>query len=136
MDIAIFGKDHIYSHPTSAKIYNSTQPFDPEGVLGSLSSVFLVFLGLIAGKILLSYKDWTSRVTLWLGWCFILGIHEHQNIINNSYYILILNDRTRSLTNLFLSTPNLPHDDITIGVNDPCSMPTTVVLYFIFLPFS
>ena len=74
MDIAIFGRDHVYNHPTSAKIYHSTAPFDPEGVLGSLSSIFLVFLGLLAGRILISFKDWTSRVTLWLGWALILGI--------------------------------------------------------------
>merc|ERR550532_1786068 len=57
VDIAIFGKDHIYSHPTSAKIYQSTQSFDPEGVLGSLSSIFLVFLGLIAGSLCAGHKE-------------------------------------------------------------------------------
>ena len=73
VDIAIFGRNHIYSHPTSAKVYKSTQPFDPEGVLGSLTSIFLVFLGLLAGRILISFKEWKSRVQLWMTWGIVLG---------------------------------------------------------------
>ena len=73
VDVAIFGKSHMYNHPTSAKVYKSTQPFDPEGVLGSLSSIFLVFLGILAGRILISFKEWKSRVQLWMAWGVILG---------------------------------------------------------------
>jgi len=54
-------------------VYKSTQPFDPEGVLGSLTSIFLVFLGLLAGRILISFKEWKSRVQLWMAWGVVLG---------------------------------------------------------------
>src|SRR5450631_3631030 len=39
------GNGHIYQWPTCRKIYQ-TGGFDPEGILGYLTSIFLVFLGL------------------------------------------------------------------------------------------
>ena len=34
IDIKIFGREHIYQHPTAKIIYDTTEPFDPEGFLG------------------------------------------------------------------------------------------------------
>ncbi|CAG5128249.1 unnamed protein product [Candidula unifasciata] len=49
IDRMIFGSSHIYQTPTSAEIYQSTVPYDPEGLLGTLTSCVLCFLGLQTG---------------------------------------------------------------------------------------
>ncbi|XP_048053375.1 heparan-alpha-glucosaminide N-acetyltransferase isoform X3 [Megalobrama amblycephala] len=67
--------DHIYQTPSSRVIYQSVMPFDPEGVLGSINSILMAFLGLQAGKILLHYRDqYRQIITRFLIWGFILGI--------------------------------------------------------------
>ncbi|XP_033100075.1 heparan-alpha-glucosaminide N-acetyltransferase-like [Anneissia japonica] len=45
IDEWLFGVNHIYQHPTCKVIYH-TGAFDPEGVLGSIPSIFITFLGL------------------------------------------------------------------------------------------
>lgn len=74
IDRVVLGTDHIYKHPTFKKLYGSTLPYDPEGILGFLTSIFLVFLGLQAGKILLTYTEWKPRVLRWMSWAVFLGI--------------------------------------------------------------
>ncbi|EDV27066.1 uncharacterized protein TRIADDRAFT_54611 [Trichoplax adhaerens] len=49
IDRFVFGSNHLYSRPTCKLLYQSSQPFDPEGVLGTLTSIFLCFLGLQMG---------------------------------------------------------------------------------------
>ena len=34
IDVYVFGSNHIYQNPTPKDIYKTTQPFDPEGLLG------------------------------------------------------------------------------------------------------
>ena len=34
IDILVFGREHIYNHPTAEAIYYTTEPYDPEGLLG------------------------------------------------------------------------------------------------------
>ncbi len=46
IDKWILGKNHIYQHPTVKIIYLTDQPHDPEGILGSITSIFITFLGL------------------------------------------------------------------------------------------
>ena len=48
--------------------------YDPEGLLGCLTSVFLCWLGVAAGRVLLVHKDWQARVKRWLLWALITGI--------------------------------------------------------------
>ncbi len=74
IDRALLGDGHIYRHPTSAKIYDSHVPFDPEGLLGTLTSAALVLLGCHAGKIMLAYPSWGQRVSRWLVWALVLGL--------------------------------------------------------------
>jgi len=74
IDIKIFGREHIYQHPTAKIIYDTTEPFDPEGFLGSLTAIFLVFLGCQCGYTLLSFSEWKPRVRRWLAWALFLGI--------------------------------------------------------------
>jgi heparan-alpha-glucosaminide N-acetyltransferase len=73
IDIAIFGRKHIYTHPSAKPIYDTTEPYDPEGSLGSLTSVFIVFLGVQCGYTLLTFNDWKPRVKRWLSWAVVLG---------------------------------------------------------------
>ena len=61
------------NRPTAYVIYSTVVPFDPEGLLGCLTSIFTVFLGLQAGKTLLAFQDWGSRVRRWLAWSVVLG---------------------------------------------------------------
>ncbi|GFR71913.1 heparan-alpha-glucosaminide N-acetyltransferase [Elysia marginata] len=73
IDRKIFGEKHIYSSPTSKEIYHSTVPYDPEGLLGTLNSCVLCFLGLQAGKILFVYTDWVQRTRRFFIWSLVLG---------------------------------------------------------------
>ncbi|XP_046885478.1 heparan-alpha-glucosaminide N-acetyltransferase [Hypomesus transpacificus] len=67
--------DNIYRYPTCREMYRTTEPFDPEGVLGTINSVVLGFLGMQAGKILLFYKKMNvSILSRFIIWAIILGI--------------------------------------------------------------
>ena len=56
------------------EIYHGTLPYDPEGILGCLTSAFLTFIGLQAGKILLTYQNSSHRITRWLAWGALCGL--------------------------------------------------------------
>jgi len=73
VDVSVFGLHHIYQHPTSTQIYHGTA-HDPEGLLGVLTSMFLCWLGVAAGRVILVHKEWSSRVTRWLTWALITGL--------------------------------------------------------------
>ncbi|XP_076460078.1 heparan-alpha-glucosaminide N-acetyltransferase-like isoform X2 [Babylonia areolata] len=74
IDRQVFGDSHIYQGPTCKEIYHTTVPYDPEGLLGTLTSVFICFLGLQAGKILFIHKDWVQRTVRFLIWAVMLGL--------------------------------------------------------------
>ncbi|XP_023338546.1 heparan-alpha-glucosaminide N-acetyltransferase [Eurytemora carolleeae] len=74
MDVSVFGAEHIYQTPTSIPIYGGSTPHDPEGLLGTLNSVVLVWLGVAAGRILLVYPTWQSRVKRWLLFSLVTGL--------------------------------------------------------------
>ena len=65
IDRLIFTTKHIYKTPTCKTLY-LTGPYDPEGTLGSLTSIFLAFLGMHAGHILLTHSDHKGRMCRWL----------------------------------------------------------------------
>lgn len=71
VDKLILGKDHMYANPTCKTIYKTTEPFDPEGVMGIFNSVFLVFLGVHAGRIFILYKTDLERCVFWFFWGLI-----------------------------------------------------------------
>jgi len=73
IDIRLFGENHIYQHPTSYKIYGGVS-YDPEGLLGCLTSTALVFLGAAAGRVLLVYQDWKARSMRWMAWSLLLAL--------------------------------------------------------------
>lgn len=75
IDRWLLGDDHIYQTPSSRVIYMTHMPYDPEGVLGSINSILMAFLGLQAGKVLLHHKDQHSSIlTRFFIWGLILGI--------------------------------------------------------------
>lgn len=74
IDKWFFGDHHVYQHPTTKIPYLTVEPHDPEGILGALTSIFLCFLGLQAGKIIIYHQDWMGRVKRWLLWCLLTGL--------------------------------------------------------------
>ena len=74
IDAAAFGEAHMYQHPTTRSVYNTAVPFDPEGLLGTLTTVVLVCLGVQAGRIVLAFPSPRSRVLRWLVWAAVLGV--------------------------------------------------------------
>ena len=50
----------------------STVPYDPEGALGALTSAVLTFLGLQAGKIIVTHSEHIDRERRLTSWGLIL----------------------------------------------------------------
>ncbi|XP_042289176.1 heparan-alpha-glucosaminide N-acetyltransferase isoform X3 [Thunnus maccoyii] len=74
VDRWMFG-DNMYRYPTCKEMYHTTQPFDPEGVLGTINSIVMGFLGMQAGKIIIFYKGINVHILCrFLVWAVILGI--------------------------------------------------------------
>lgn len=94
LDRLIFTNYHIYPRPTCQKLYKCNVPYDPEGnnffiklenlnfsiilvlitgLLGTLTTVLCVYLGVHAGRILQVYKKTNERVIRWLIW-FLLTV--------------------------------------------------------------
>lgn len=66
IDRKIFGSNHMYNHPTCKKLYKTNVPYDPEGILGCLTSIFLTYLGLHSGRILFTHSAPYARIVRWL----------------------------------------------------------------------
>ena len=62
-DEMVYKPDQYYFSP-----HQMTPRYDPVGLLGSINSIVVVFLGLQAGKILLHYSDMKSRMIRLLIW--------------------------------------------------------------------
>ncbi|CAG5122863.1 unnamed protein product [Candidula unifasciata] len=73
IDAVVLGYQHLYGHPTSEVVYQTVQPFDPEGLLATLNSVFLCFLGIQCGRIILIYQGHKQRLLRFLIWAVALG---------------------------------------------------------------
>ncbi|XP_038639149.1 heparan-alpha-glucosaminide N-acetyltransferase isoform X1 [Scyliorhinus canicula] len=74
IDKWLLGANHIYGYPTCKELYHTTEPFDPEGVLGTINSVLMAFIGLQAGKIILAYRPSNlSILKRFLIWAVLLG---------------------------------------------------------------
>ncbi|KAK2499425.1 hypothetical protein MC885_019377 [Smutsia gigantea] len=75
IDRLLLGDDHLYQHPSSAVLYHTEVAYDPEGILGTINSIVVAFLGCQAGKILLYYKDQTTAILIrFTAWCCLLGL--------------------------------------------------------------
>ncbi|XP_061818002.1 heparan-alpha-glucosaminide N-acetyltransferase isoform X2 [Nerophis lumbriciformis] len=74
IDKWMFG-DNMYRYPTCKEMYRSTQPFDPEGILGTINSIVMGFMGMQAGKIIIFYKGKNVQILCrFLVWAIVLGI--------------------------------------------------------------
>nr|CAD7462692.1 unnamed protein product [Timema tahoe] len=74
IDRMVFRNEHLYQKPTCYEIYQTTLPYDPEGLLGTLTSILMVYLGVQAGRITLCYHYAYSRVVRWMTWAVITGL--------------------------------------------------------------
>ncbi|XP_031602939.1 heparan-alpha-glucosaminide N-acetyltransferase isoform X1 [Oreochromis aureus] len=75
IDRLLLGEKHMYQNPSSRVIYATRIPYDPEGVLGSINSILMAFLGLQAGKIILHYRERPKSImSRFLIWGLSLGV--------------------------------------------------------------
>ncbi|XP_022207161.1 heparan-alpha-glucosaminide N-acetyltransferase isoform X2 [Nilaparvata lugens] len=70
-DTIILGVNHIFQNNEIIRVYGS-QSFDPEGLLGCLTSIFQTFLGVQAGAIMIYHKSPEGRLKRWLTWSVLL----------------------------------------------------------------
>lgn len=71
IDRMLFG-NHTYS-VTVDPVYGPLARHDPEGLMNTVSAIFIVYLGVHAGKILMQYYQCNSRVIRWLLWAVLTG---------------------------------------------------------------
>ena len=71
IDRQLLGR-HMYGSPTCGPTYQCGG-YDPEGLLGILTSAGMCYFGVIAGRSILYVKDWPGRVKRWMLWCFGMG---------------------------------------------------------------
>jgi heparan-alpha-glucosaminide N-acetyltransferase len=74
LDRQILGYYHVYSSPTCQDVYKTEIPYDPEGLLGSLTSCLMTYLGVIAGHIFIHYKEPSKRVMRFISYGIIYGV--------------------------------------------------------------
>lgn len=73
IDRLLLGEKHLYQHPTAKDVYQS-EAFDPEGLLGALTSCFTVFLGVNAGMIAFLHRGSSRRLIKWTTWGTLCGL--------------------------------------------------------------
>ncbi|XP_072191262.1 heparan-alpha-glucosaminide N-acetyltransferase isoform X1 [Excalfactoria chinensis] len=75
IDRLVLGEKHMYQHPSCNVLYQTTVPYDPEGILGTINTILMAFLGLQAGKIILSYRDQHKQImSRFFIWSIVMGI--------------------------------------------------------------
>jgi len=74
VDEFVFGANHIYQRPTTRTIYDTSVAFDPEGILGSLTTILCAYLGAAAGKVLLLFHANRQRILRWMLWSILTGL--------------------------------------------------------------
>ncbi|XP_044736049.1 heparan-alpha-glucosaminide N-acetyltransferase-like isoform X2 [Chrysoperla carnea] len=74
IDRLVFGPNHLYLRPTFKKIYETDVPYDPEGLLGTLTCILCVYLGVQAGRIMLTYNTPKARIVRLLAWGIFTGL--------------------------------------------------------------
>lgn len=73
IDRFFFTPNHIYPFSTATKIYQNTTPHDPEGILGTLTSILIVQFGVAAGRVLITFDGHWDRILRLLTWAFVTG---------------------------------------------------------------
>lgn len=84
IDRQVFG-EHMYRRPECQKVYENVVYFDPEGmyvlmfsnnydnnfflgILGTLTSILTVYLGVQAGRTLNTYQNVKAKMIRWIIW--------------------------------------------------------------------
>ncbi|CAF2968996.1 unnamed protein product, partial [Rotaria sp. Silwood2] len=68
IDRIIFTNKHLYQYPTCQLVYGCKLPFDPENLLGVIPTIFLAYLGVQAGRILVMYQSDLDRLIRLFAW--------------------------------------------------------------------
>uniref|UniRef100_A0A914VNC1 DUF5009 domain-containing protein n=1 Tax=Plectus sambesii TaxID=2011161 RepID=A0A914VNC1_9BILA len=74
IDRLLLGDSHVHRRPSCYHLYRTTQRFDPEGILGCITSIFTVFLGLQAGQIFLIFESKKMQMKRLWYWAVIYGV--------------------------------------------------------------
>ncbi|KAK2722672.1 hypothetical protein QYM36_003004 [Artemia franciscana] len=73
IDKILLTESHIYKFPTAREVYKSGS-FDPEGILGSVTSIIQTLLGVQTGITILTFKDKKRRLASWLSFAILFGL--------------------------------------------------------------
>ncbi|XP_058944843.2 heparan-alpha-glucosaminide N-acetyltransferase-like [Pocillopora verrucosa] len=103
IDRHFFGSKHIYGHPTCMETYKTEVPYDPEGALGTLTSAFLVFLGVQAGYTLHTFPYNISRMKRWIIWSLLLGCITLALAGKNNDSVIPINKNLWSVSFIFVT---------------------------------
>ncbi|XP_043227735.1 heparan-alpha-glucosaminide N-acetyltransferase-like [Amphibalanus amphitrite] len=71
IDRRLFGS-HMYHRPTAHRVYDTQLAYDPEGLLGTLTSCVAVFLGSVAGRLMATCSGAPERLARLAGWALLL----------------------------------------------------------------
>jgi len=89
IDMQVFSYTHIYHHPTCLEMYQC-QAYDPEGLLGSISACTLTYLGLMAGRVVVHFKDHNDRLTAWFIAGLVMLLLSGEMMNSKSSYMLMM----------------------------------------------
>ncbi|CAF3370347.1 unnamed protein product [Rotaria sp. Silwood1] len=71
IDRVIFTDKHLYKFPTCQTVYGCKGPFDPENLFGAIPTMFLAYLGIQAGRILVIYQTHADRLIRLFTWSIL-----------------------------------------------------------------
>jgi heparan-alpha-glucosaminide N-acetyltransferase len=74
MDEKILTENHMFRWADVRSVYDATKRFDPEGIYGSLTSIFHTFLGFQCGMTLLTFTGHKQRIFRWVIWGAALAV--------------------------------------------------------------
>lgn len=73
IDRVVLTTSHMYGGGTARSTYDSIT-FDPEGIFGTLMTLFQVFLGVQCGTTFMIHVGWKERSVRWMLWAMALGL--------------------------------------------------------------
>ncbi|CAF3282215.1 unnamed protein product [Rotaria socialis] len=74
IDRVIFTDKHLYQYPTCQAVYGCNIAFDPENLFGAMPTIFLAYLGVQAGRILVMYQNHADRLARLFTWSILSTI--------------------------------------------------------------
>lgn len=74
IDRKILGINHMFQDPTCKFIYENRLPYDPEGLLGCLTSCILTYLGVMTGHIILHFEQKVRVIAKFVFYAIVFGL--------------------------------------------------------------